>query len=107
MLSSGENISPAEIESKFYEIEAIQDCLVFEDTENERSILALEIYPRAVVVKSLGIEDVESYMKEKVALINETLPSFQRISKVIIRDTDFVRSPSMKIVRNQNGNVKK
>jgi len=107
VLSSGENISPAEIESKFYEIEAIQDCLVYEDTENGKSILALEIYPRAVVVKALEITDVEGYMKDKVALINATMPSFQRISKVVIRDTDFVRSPSMKIVRNQNGNVKK
>ena len=107
VLSSGENISPAEIESKFYEIEAIQDCLVYEDTENDKSILALEVYPRAVVVKALGIEDVEGYLKEKVNAVNATLPSFQRISKLVIRDTDFVRSPSMKIVRNQNGNVKK
>ncbi len=107
VLSSGENISPAEIENKFYAIDAIQDCLVYEDTENGKSVLALQVYPRAVVLKALGITDVEAHIKEKVAQVNATLPSFQRVGKLVIRDTDFVRSPSMKIVRNQNANDKK
>jgi len=107
VLSSGENVSPAELEVKFYALDAVQDCLVYESNENGQSSLVLEILPRASVVKAQGIADVEAYMKDAVAKINETLPSFERINKVIIRDTDFVRTPAMKIARNLNGNNKK
>ena len=69
--------------------------------------LVLEVLPRMSSVKALGIEDLYSYLKGEVAKINETLPSFERINKIIIRDTDFVRTPAMKIARNLNGNVKK
>ncbi len=107
VLASGENVSPAELEVKFYGIDAVQDCLVYDTEENGRQILALEILPRMTTVKAQGIEDVEGYLKEEVRKINETLPSFERINKIIIRDTDFVRTPAMKIARNLNGNVKK
>ena len=103
VLSTGENVSPAELESLFYALDAVQDCLVYADNSDGREVLAVEVLPRAVAVKTLGITDMETYMKERVAEINQTLPAFQRISKIIIRDCDFKRSPSMKIVRNQNG----
>lgn len=107
VLSTGENVSPAELETRFYALDAVQDCLVFDMEEKGRQILAIEILPRMTTVKAMGIENIEAYMKEEVAKINETLPSFERINKVIIRDTDFVRTPAMKIARNLNGNVKK
>ena len=104
VLPSGENVSPAELEVKFYALDAVQDCLVYEADDGT---LALEILPRMATVKSLGIENIEDYMRGEVKKINETLPSFERINKIIIRDTDFVRTPAMKIARNLNGNVKK
>ncbi len=104
VLSSGENVSPAELEVKFCAIDVISDCLVY-DEDGKR--LVLEILPRMTKVKELGIEDLYAYVKEEVDKINRTLPSFEQISKIIIRDTDFVRTPAMKIARNLNGNVKK
>ena len=103
VLPSGENVSPAELESKFYAIDAIQDCLIYESA----GVLAIEILPRAAAIQAQGIVDVEAYMKEKVQEINKGLPSFERINKIIVRESDFIRSPSMKIVRNQNANDKK
>ena len=98
VLPSGENVSPAEIENKFYAVDAVQDCLVYE----KDGVLVLEVLPRMASVKAQGIADLEGYLKERVAEINATLPSFARINKLIIRETDFVRSPAMKIVRGQN-----
>lgn len=103
VLSTGENVSPAELESYFYAMDEIQDCLVYADNSTGREVLAIEILPRAVTVKQMGIADLEAHMKEKVAQVNAKLPAFQRINKVVLRDCDFVRSPSMKIVRGQNG----
>ena len=107
ILSNGENVSPAEIEVKFYALDVVQDCLVYDVNENGKEMLVLEVLPRMSTVKALGIEDLYSYLKDEVAKINETLAPFERINKIVIRDTDFVRTPAMKIARNLNGNVKK
>lgn len=107
VLSSGENVSPAEIEKYFYDIDEIQDCLLYAETVNGKEILTLEVLPRTTVIKAKGIIDVDAYLRAEIEKVNAKLPSFERVNKVIIRDTDFVRSPSMKIVRNQNGNDKK
>ena len=107
VLSTGENVSPAELEVKFGAIDVVQDCLVYDTTEGGREFLVLEVLPRMTMVKALGIEDLYGYLKAEVDKINETLPPFEKINKLIIRDTDFIRTPAMKIARNLNGNVKK
>ena len=107
VLSSGENVSPAELEVRFNAIDVIQDSLVYETEEGSGQMLILEVLPRMSKVKELGITDIYGYIKEQVDEINKTLPSFERINKLIVRDTDFVRTPAMKIARNLNGNVKK
>lgn len=107
LLSNGENVSPAELEVKFYALDVVQDCLVYDTVEDGREMLVLEVLPRMSSVKALGIEDIYEYLKAEVAKINETLPGYERINKIIVRDTDFVRTPAMKIARNLNGNVKK
>ena len=107
VLSNGENVSPAELEVKFYSLDVVQDCLVYDINENGKEQLVLEVLPRMSSVKAMGIEDIYSYLKDEVGKINETLPTFERINKIIIRDTDFIRTPAMKIARNLNGNVKK
>ena len=107
VLSNGENVSPAELEVKFYALDVVQDCLVYDINEEGKEQLVLEVLPRMSSVKALGIEDLYAYLKEEVAKINETLPGYERINKIIIRDTDFVRTPAMKIARNLNGNCKK
>ena len=81
--------------------------MVYDTTEGGKEQLVLEVLPRMSSVKDLGIEDLYAYLKAEVAKINETLPSFERINKIIIRDADFVRTPAMKIARNLNGNNKK
>ena len=106
VLSTGENVSPAELEVKFYALDVVQDCLVYDVNENGKEQLVLEVLPRTNIVKALGIEDLHAYLKTEVAKINKTLPSFERINKIVIRDTDFVRTPAMKIARKLNGNVK-
>lgn len=100
VLPNGENISPAELETKFNELKVIQDSQVFEDiTENGEHILALEVVPRAVEIAKLGIKDVESYLKAELQKVSNSLLPYQRVSRITIRDKDFERTPSMKILR--------
>ena len=98
VLPSGENISPAEVEGIFNEFSGIQDCQVFEDlNEKGDHILALEVVPRATEIAK--IENPGEYIMSELEKINSSLPSFKRVSRIVIRDTDFERTPSMKIVR--------
>ncbi len=104
VLSTGENVSPAELEAKFSAIDLIQDCLVY---ENEFGKLEIEVLIRDVVVEAKGITNAKDVIKEEIKKINATLPPFEKITEVKFRDTDFIRSPSMKILRSANGYVKK
>jgi long-chain acyl-CoA synthetase len=107
VLSSGENISPAEIEVKFYALDGVQDCLVYDITEDGVQKLVLEVVPRMAALNALGVENVGEYLTEKFKQVNDTLPAFEKINKFIIRDSDFNRTPAMKISRQNNGTLKK
>ena len=62
-------------------------------------ILALEVVPRAPEVAKLGDVDPVQVITEELEKINAELPSEQKISRIIVRDSDFERTPSMKIKR--------
>ncbi len=103
VLSNGENVSPVEIETKFTDLSVVQDALVYEGkNENGKQILVLEVYPRNVELEKLEKAEREPYLRKVIADVNETLPSFGRIQKVIIRDKDFERNSSMKIIRKKH-----
>ena len=94
VLDSGEKISPAELEVPFCTPDYINDAEVFEDfTENGRQILALEVVVRPGF--NISKEQVLADMNE----INLKLPPHTRVSKIVVRDEDFPRSPSMKKLR--------
>ena len=107
VLSSGENVSPAELEVKFYALDGVQDCLVYDIIENGMQQLILEVVPRMSVLKEMGVEDIGAYLIPKLNEINNSLPNFEKINKIIIRDSDFIRTPAMKIARQENGTLKK
>lgn len=100
VLPNGENVSPAEVETHFNALPFIQDSQVFE-SENELGapILALEVVLRATELTELSDEDRKAYALRELEAVNRRLPEFQQVSKITVRDTDFQRSPAMKIVR--------
>ncbi len=102
VLSNGENVSPEFIETKVKKIPYIQDSLLYKDTnEFGNNILALEVVLRQSEVAKLNLEqeELKEFIKAEVDKVNESLKSYERFSKIIIRDSDFERSPSMKIIR--------
>ena len=107
VLSNGENVSPQEVEAHFYALDCVRDCLLYDVREEGAELLVLEVLPRKDFFAGAGISDVEGYIRAEVARVNAALPPFERVNKVIIRDTDFIRTPAMKIARNLNGNVKR
>ena len=100
VLPTGENISPAELEVRFLELDLIQDAQVYEDVADDGShFLALEVVPRAPEVAKLGDVNPAAVITAELEKINNTLPTEKRVSRIIVRDSDFERTPSMKIKR--------
>ena len=100
VLPNGENVSPAYIEAKICEIECIQDALVTETTNNlGHNVLQAEVVLRQSVMSQLNVDNIQEYIEKEIEKVNNSLANYERIAKVVIRDTDFERSPSMKIIR--------
>ena len=94
VLDSGEKVSPAEIEVAFCAPDYINDAMVYaERNESGRQILVLEVVVRP------GFAVSKEEVKAKMDEINATLLSYAKVSKIIVRDEDFPRSPSMKKIR--------
>ncbi len=89
ILSNGENVSPEELEADFRNDEAVREVLVY---ETEGMIVA-EIYPEEAYLEKT--EYVNVLMKQ----INHKRPSYKRVGKVLLRDMEFPKNASKKIIR--------
>ena len=92
ILSNGENISPEELESNFQIDPGVNEVLVY---EKENRILA-EIFPEE---DYRGNTEYFNALMEKV---NKGRPAYKQISAVVLRDTEFIKNTSKKIVRYKN-----
>jgi long-chain acyl-CoA synthetase len=100
VLSNGENVSPAHIETKINTLEFIQDSLVtLVKNELGAEILQAEVILRPMIMAKLNVENPLAMVETEIEKINATLFDYERIAKVVIRTEDFERSPSMKIIR--------
>ncbi len=71
--------------------------MVYLNEESGR--LCIQVYPRQLEIAKLQLTNPEEYIRKEVNRVNNELPSFMRVSEVIIRKEDFVRTPAMKIIR--------
>ena len=97
VLPTGEKIFPFDLENKFDELDIVQDCMVYLDETTGQ--LVIQVLPRMIELAKLQLADPEGYVRSEVNKVNNLLPSFMRVSRIIIRKEDFVRTPAMKIIR--------
>lgn len=97
ILPNGENVSPEEIEEKFYKYNSVKECLVQEMRINETPVLGIEVFPD---LPGKSKEDIKKILESVVSTINDKLPSYSKISKLVIRKEPFEKSRAMKILRN-------
>lgn len=98
VLPNGENVSPAFIESKFNKFAIIQDSLVF---EKDGKLVAEVVLRKSEILKE-KIDDVKEAATKVLEKVNDELESFEKVSEISVRENDFERSPSMKILRPKN-----
>lgn len=92
ILSNGENISPEELEQDIARDPAVEEVLVYD----ENSRIVAEIYP---VEEHRGDKEYFEKLKNKV---NKGRPIYKQITRVKLRDEEFIKNATMKIVRYKN-----
>lgn len=102
ILDNGENVSPESIEDMFYRNPLIKDCLVQKVEKNGSSILGIQILPNTPAFANASQNEIEEKINLIVQEANSKLPTYMQLRDVVVRTTDFKRSGSMKILRNQN-----
>lgn len=87
--SSGENISPEEMENQILHDPAVAETVVF----GKDNVLAAVIVPD----KTAGAD--RTYFEKMLDRINEGQPAYRQIKQLIIRTEPFLRNSTGKIVR--------
>lgn len=100
--SNGKNVFPEEIEEYLGASEFISECAVIgrKDEAGEVVITAL-IYPDYDKFKDKTAEEIKATIDAIVAEVNKKLPTFKHIGCVEVRETDFEKTTSRKIMRHK------
>jgi long-chain acyl-CoA synthetase len=89
--SSGENISPEELEEKVLADPAVAEAIVYDVDD----VLAVQIYPE----KEAGAP--AEYFQALLDRINKGEPVYRQLKKLVLRDEPFIRNSTGKIIRTQ------
>lgn len=92
VLDNGKNIYPEELEKYIYMLPYVKDAVVYDSTDDGKVVLCAEIYPDPEL---LGDADINADVHRVLA----ELPSYKQINKLVLRDTEFPKNASQKIVR--------
>ena len=90
VLSNGKNVSPEEIEDKMACIDFVSEVLVYQEDDK----ITAEFY-----LNEEDYPDAKEKLSDEVKRVNKLLPSFKRVTKIKVRDTEFPKTTTMKIVR--------
>ena len=98
ILANGENVSPEELENQLSRSPLVKEVLVY---AGERGIQA-EIFPDLDYAKKKHVKDLTTALQHVVDDYNASVPPFKKILQMLVRETEFEKTPSKKIKRNQS-----
>jgi len=102
VLKNGKKISPEHIEALICQIPQVKDAVVYgaaSGAVTDDVKPAVSIYPDADRCGGMEQYEILSLLQEKIAEINKSLPTYQQIQMISIREKDFDRSSSQKTLR--------
>ena len=101
VLDNGKNVYPEEIENFIMKIPYIAEVVVkgIKNEIGQEVGLLAEVFPDKDKVKELNIENLEETLKKDISKATKELPTFKRISKIEIRESEFAKTTTNKIKR--------
>lgn len=92
VLDNGKNIYPEELEEYIYTIPYIKEVVVYDSKDGDKTILCAEIFPDEELIKDADVNaDICKVLAE--------LPAYKQIGKIVMREEEFIKNSSKKIVR--------
>ena len=92
---NGENVSPEELENKIGSERIVQEILVRE----KNGVIEAEIFPDMEYAEKTGVCDIKAVLQQLIDTYNQGAPSYKKIYSLIVRETEFEKTPSKKIKR--------
>lgn len=89
ILSNGENVSPEEIEVQIMQDEAVTEVILYGDN----GLLTAEIFPCEAYIGD------QEYFDKLISQLNQNQPQYKQIRKVQLRDKEFEKNSTKKILR--------
>ena len=102
ILSNGKNVYPEEIESEISRVYGVSEVIVYSGeskAQKNKQVIVAEIFPDYDALNMRGITDVQAYFDEEIKNVNKRMVSYKAIKKVKIRDEEFKKNTSKKILR--------
>lgn len=105
VLTNGKNIYPEELEEKIGNIDYVKEVVVYAvlDEHGAEDGLCAEVFMDEEMVKGMERAEIEERLKKDIDASLSQLPRYKQISKVVIRDKEFIKNSSNKIKRNLVG----
>ena len=105
---TGKNIYPEEIEAVIRNLDYVVDCMVYgvKEKNEEEYRITVQIFPDYEALEkakgNMTDDEIFELFKEEIYQMNRKLASYKRVKDIIIRKTDFVRTTTRKIKRQEN-----
>lgn len=105
VLSNGKNVYPEEIENYILTSPVIEEAIVYslENEKGDETALCAEVFLKKDEVEKLGLDSSEKKINHVTEAVREklcSLPSYKQIRKIVIRETEFIKTTTKKIKRN-------
>ena len=99
LLSNGKNIFPEELQEYLTANDEIAEAVVIGRKKDEDTVITAVVYPNPEMFEGKTKEEIEEAIEKVVAEVNKKLPIFKHISAIEIRETEFEKTTTRKIMR--------
>lgn len=95
--ASGQNIYPEEIEDKLNAMPYVSECVIIQKGEKLYGL----IHPDFDTARKEGINenDIPAIMEKNRTTLNTILPAYERLSGIVLMDSEFEKTPKKSIKR--------